>query len=79
MCLAVLAAPISDVRGQFCPDTGTVYSTTDQAEGDAPIVVRACDIDTDGDPDLITANDASHTVSVLLNEGAGSLRPDEAG
>ncbi|UCE61967.1 MAG: VCBS repeat-containing protein, partial [Phycisphaerales bacterium] len=56
----------------FCPDSGTVYSTTDQTEGDAPIAVRACDIDNDGDPDLITANDGSHTVSVLLNNGNGT-------
>jgi hypothetical protein len=52
-----------------------VYSTTDQAVGDAPIAVRACDIDTDGDPDLITANDGSHTVSVLLNNGDGTYAP----
>ena len=69
--LCWLALPVEG-RAQFCPDAGTVYSTTDQTEGDAPITVRACDIDTDGDADLITANDASHTVSVLLNNGDGT-------
>ncbi|UCE62132.1 MAG: VCBS repeat-containing protein [Phycisphaerales bacterium] len=70
--ITFLFVSVPEVLGQFCPDAGTVYSTTDQAEGDAPIVVRTCDIDTDGDPDLITANDGSHTVSVLINDGNGT-------
>ncbi len=66
------AAP---VIAQFCPDTGTILSTSDAAEGDAPFAVRCCDLNTDGFPDLVTANDASDTVSVLLNNGDGTYAP----
>lgn len=60
---------------QFCPDTGTVLSTSDATEGDAPFTVRCCDLNGDGFPDLVTANDASDTVSVLLNNGDGTYAP----
>lgn len=69
---AFLATPL---RADFCPDSGTILSTTDAAQGDAPFTVRWCDLDGDGDADLVTANDASDTVSVLLNNGDGTYAP----
>lgn len=70
---AALAPP--PVHAGFCPVQGTVISTTDIAQGDAPLAVRCCDLNGDGFPDLVTANDGSDTLSVLLNNGDGTYAP----
>jgi hypothetical protein len=41
--------------------------------GDAPSWIAAGDLDGDGAPDLVTANEDASTVSVLINDGAGSF------
>ena len=41
------------------------------AVGDEPVSIAAADLEPDGDLDLVTANKASNTVSVLRNQGAG--------
>jgi hypothetical protein len=43
--------------------------------GERPQDVVVCDIDGDGNPDILTANSDSHDVSVLLGDGAGGFRP----
>jgi hypothetical protein len=56
---------------EFCPLPVTSFSTSDEPGGDAPYAVRSCDLNGDGRPDLITANDGTDTVSVLINTGSG--------
>lgn len=58
-------------HAELCLDDATSYITTDATSNDAPFTVNTCDIDGDGDMDIITANDASDTVSILLNMGNG--------
>lgn len=73
--LAVAACAPGEALGGAgtCLDSGTTYATTGAADDDAPFAVAACDLDGDGHPDLATVNDASDTVSVLLNDGAGGF------
>ena len=68
---ALPAAPVA--RAQDCLDDPIVYDTTHALTDDSPFAVRLCDLDGDGDLDVVTANDASDTISVLLNDGLGSL------
>lgn len=42
-------------------------------QGDDPDLLRAGDLDGDGDLDLLAASDGSDQVSVLLNDGAGAF------
>jgi hypothetical protein len=41
--------------------------------GDEPVDVAVGDIDGDGDPDIVTANQGSNTIAVLYNLGAGTF------
>jgi len=78
VCWTALVAAISPADmspAEFCPQPGVTLSTTDAAQGDAPFAVRCCDINGDGRPDLVTANDASDTISVLINNGNGTYAP----
>lgn len=43
--------------------------------GQFAVSVAVGDLDRDGHPDLVTANELSSNVSVLLNEGDGTFRP----
>jgi hypothetical protein len=43
--------------------------------GTSPIGVCAADLDEDGTPDLVTANQDDSTISVLLNRGNGTFAP----
>ncbi len=55
--------------------TGTFNGGSDFSVGISPISVALGDVDTDGDLDVLTANVASgvNTVSVRLNDGAGTF------
>jgi hypothetical protein len=64
-----------NARAQFCPLAGLTLETSDSAQGDAPFAVRCCDINNDGAPDLVTANDGSDSLSVLRNNGNGTYAP----
>ena len=46
--------------------------------GERPQDVVVCDIDGDGNPDILTANSDSQDVSVLVGDGAGGFRPAAA-
>ncbi|HUV29881.1 MAG TPA: FG-GAP-like repeat-containing protein [Acidobacteriota bacterium] len=48
------------------------------AVGDEPMSVAVADLDDDGDLDAVTANRSSNSVSVLLNDGEGTLVPFSA-
>lgn len=75
LCATALALTALNERlavADFCPQASGVLSTTDAASGDAPITVCACHLNGDGYADLVTANDASDTVSLLLNNGDGT-------
>lgn len=61
------------VRGQDCIQEATPFATSDVTVDDAPFSVVSCDVDGDGDLDLVTANDASDTISVQLNDGQGTF------
>ena len=50
---------------------GTFSGGADPAVGGLPYSVTTADVDGDGDLDLLTANAASNTVSVRLNNGSG--------
>jgi hypothetical protein len=53
----------------FDPAKGSPFPT-----GERPQDVVLCDIDGDGDLDVLTANSDSHDVSVLLGDGEGGFR-----
>lgn len=53
----------------FEPASGSPFPT-----GDRPQDVVVCDIDGDGNPDILTANSESEDVSVLVGDGAGGFR-----
>jgi hypothetical protein len=48
---------------------------TNYGVGSAPVRVSVGDINGDGIPDLVTANNLSHSVSVLLGKGDGTFLP----
>ncbi len=51
----------------------TTLSVADGAAGDQPIAVAVADLDGDGIPDLIAANESSNDLSVLLGQGGGAF------
>jgi len=61
-------AGAASARPLFAPPVG--YPT-----GSGPVSVALADLSADGKPDLVTANIASNTVSVLLGDGAGGFGP----
>ncbi len=65
MLLVALNAPVY-AQGLFAPKV-------DYATGNGPSSVFIADLNGDGDNDLITANEGSRTVSVLLNNGDGTF------
>ncbi|MHC5111412.1 MAG: FG-GAP repeat domain-containing protein, partial [Planctomycetota bacterium] len=72
----VIASVISvGVHADYCPANAGTLPTTDAVMDDAPLAVRGCDLNGDGALDLVTANDGSDTVSVLINDGGGSYAP----
>jgi hypothetical protein len=42
--------------------------------GDTPLAVAALDVNGDGSNDVVTANSGSNTISILLNDGDGTLQ-----
>ena len=62
------------------PESGAVFAAQQTfATGTNPISVASADVNGDGRPDLIVANENSNTVSVLLNTtGAGATTPSFA-
>jgi hypothetical protein len=53
---------------------GTFQSAVNHAVGTAPFSVAVADVNRDGHPDLVVANEVSHTVSVLLGNGNGTFK-----
>lgn len=61
------------VYAQDCLQSPDTYATTDAGTDDAPITVATCDLDGDGELDLVTANDGTDSISVLINDGQGGF------
>jgi len=55
--------------------TGTFYAETIEGAGTDPIMVRAGDIDNDGDMDLVAACFRGDSVAVCRNQGDGDFAP----
>ena len=55
--------------GTFTPAASRLNVSTDR-NAEAPVAIAIEDINGDGKPDIVTANESAGTVSVLLNEGA---------
>jgi hypothetical protein len=49
------------------------YSTNTLAVSAGPLAVAVADVNGDGRPDIITANEVNNTISILTNSGAGSF------
>ncbi len=64
---AMVWAAGSAARAQFCPADGTTLATG------APFTVRDCDLNGDGQVDVVSANADTDNVSVLLNNGSGDF------
>jgi hypothetical protein len=72
---------VSVLLNTTAPGAATPSFATQQtfATGVEPVSVRASDVNLDGRPDLIVANEGDHTVSVLLNTTApGAVTPSFA-
>jgi hypothetical protein len=52
-----------------------VYGRASFATGGSPVAIARRDLDGDGVPDVVTANNADDTVSVLLGTARGGFRP----
>ncbi len=52
---------------------GTFAAKVDYATGSSPMSIYTCDVDGDGDADVLTANSGSTTVSVFKNNGNGTF------
>src|SRR5262249_47549278 len=71
---AVLLAPLPLVQGQA--STPSFAAATSFAVGTGPFSVAVADVNGDGRPDLLAANQGSNSVSVLLNQTApGATTP----
>ncbi len=66
-CLAAWVMPSAASAGALFP--GPKF-----AAGDQPVSVAVADLDGDSVPDLVTANQGSHDVSVLLGNGDGTFQ-----
>jgi hypothetical protein len=53
--------------------SGAFAAKTDFATGSGPVLVTVADVNGDGKPDLVTANQGGPTVSVLLGNGSGAF------
>lgn len=70
------SADTVSVRLNTTDSTGspvTFGSTTAFPTGDGPFAITGSDFNSDGRPDLATANSGAGTVSVLLGQGSGSF------
>jgi hypothetical protein len=68
----LLAFHTANAEPAECLDPAEIHATSN-VNNDAPFRAAICDIDNDGDDDIVTANDASNSVSFLLNDGSGDF------
>ena len=64
------ATPVKQPKAAVGP-TPVFADKVDYGVGDAPNSVAVADVNGDGRPDLVTANEWSNDVSILLNQGDG--------
>src|SRR5579872_2623952 len=51
------------------------FDTPDFPTGDSPVGIATADFNHDGIPDVVTANQKGHSISVLLGKRDGTLSP----
>jgi hypothetical protein len=61
---------LGDGTGALTPAAGSPY-----AVGTSPVSVAVADFNRDGIPDIVTANDGSNNLTVLVGDGAGGFTP----
>jgi hypothetical protein len=54
---------------------GTFFSTQEIPVGDTPHAIASIDVDGDGDPDIVNANQGTNSLALMINNGAGVFGP----
>ena len=66
---------VNSVSIRLGSGSGTFGSPTTFTVGSFPMDLASCDVDGDGNNDIITANAGSNDISVLIGNGAGGFGP----
>jgi hypothetical protein len=76
LAVALVAAVVAFAPVPAHAATGLQFTAkADYETGEAPEAVATGDLNGDGKPDIVVANKAKNTVSVLINNGDGTFKP----